>query len=94
MGVNEVIANAGVATDRSGAVGRASVQHLQKIRAIVRQSAEGAGLSDPETFAHSWHILMKASIVAAAEGDRQAARRAKAMGRTLIEQYRDQPAAQ
>jgi hypothetical protein len=31
---------------------------------------------------------MKGSIVAAREGDRDAARRAQAMGRQLIEQYR------
>jgi hypothetical protein len=31
---------------------------------------------------------MKGSIVAAAEGDRAAAKRAQAMGRMLIEQYR------
>ena len=79
--------------NRTGAVGRASVQHLQKIRAIVRQSAQEAGLRDPEGFAHSWHILMKGSIVAAAEGDRQAAQRARAMGQALIEQHRDSPAA-
>ena len=39
-------------------------------------------------FAHSWHILMKGSIVSAAEGDLKAAIRAKAMARTLIEQFR------
>ncbi len=31
---------------------------------------------------------MKGSIVAAGEGDREAATRAKAMGRLLIDQYR------
>jgi hypothetical protein len=32
-----------------------------------------ADLSDPDAFALSWHILMKGSIVQAAEGDRDAA---------------------
>jgi hypothetical protein len=47
-----------------------------------------AELRDPDQFAHSWHILMKGSIVAAGEGDREAAMRAQAMGRLLIEQHR------
>lgn len=68
--------------------GGASVRHLANIRAFVRSLAEEAGLREPASFAHSWHILMKGSIVAAAEGDAEAAQRAKAMGRLLIEQYR------
>jgi AcrR family transcriptional regulator len=68
--------------------GGASVHHLANIRSFVRTLAEEAGLREPASFAHSWHILMKGSIVAAAEGDAEAAQRAKAMGRLLIEQYR------
>jgi len=34
----------------------------------LRSLAEEADLPDPESFAHTWHILMKGSIVAAAEG--------------------------
>ena len=71
------------------AAGEASVRHLENVRAIVRRLAEQAGLRDPDGFAHSWHILMKGSIVAAAEGDREAGQRAKSMGRLLIEQHRD-----
>jgi hypothetical protein len=41
-------------------------------------------VQDPEAFARQWHILMKGSIVAAAEGDAQAARRAQDMGRLLL----------
>jgi AcrR family transcriptional regulator len=68
--------------------GKASVQHLENIRAIVRTLAGDAGLRDPESFARSWHILMKGSIVSAAEGDAEAARRAGSMARLLIEQHR------
>jgi AcrR family transcriptional regulator len=68
--------------------GRASMRHLENIRSIVRDLAEEAGLRDPASFAHSWHILMKGSIVAAAEGDLEAARRARAMARQLIDRYR------
>jgi len=74
--------------DRGTPIGKASADHLNTIRSIIRSLAKEAGLRDPEQFAHSWHILMKGSIVAAGEGDRDAARRAQAMGRLLIEQYR------
>jgi len=74
--------------DRKTPIGKASADHLTAIRSIIRSLAEEAGLRESEQFAHSWHILMKGSIVAAAEGDRDAARRAQAMGRLLIEQYR------
>src|SRR5215208_2557308 len=50
-------------------VGRACAAHLENIRSVVRTLAEEAGLREPEAFARSWHILMKGSIVQAAEGD-------------------------
>jgi AcrR family transcriptional regulator len=68
--------------------GGASVRHLQNIRSIVCRLAEEAGLRDPGSFAHSWHILMKGSIVSAAEGDVEAARRAQSMARLLVDEYR------
>jgi AcrR family transcriptional regulator len=74
--------------DRNHAIGKASVLHLANIRAFLTQLATEANLREPETFAHSWHILMKGSIVAAAEGDRDAAKRAQTMGRALIETHR------
>jgi AcrR family transcriptional regulator len=75
------------------AAGEASVRHLENVREFVRELAEEAGLRDPTGFAHSWHILMKGSIVAAAEGDREAGQRAKSLGRLLIEQHRDRSTA-
>ncbi len=74
--------------DRGHPVGRASAAHLENIRTVLRTLAEEAGLREPEQFAHSFHILMKGSIVAAGEGDREAARRVQAMARLLIEQHR------
>lgn len=68
--------------------GQASIQYLDNIRTMVRERAEAAGLVDVDNFARSWHILMKGSIIAAAEGDLQAARRAQAMGRSVIERHR------
>jgi len=40
--------------------------------------------ADPEDFARRWHILMKGSIVAAGEGDHEAARRAQSIGKLLL----------
>ena len=68
--------------------GQASVRHLANIRTVVGRLAEEAALRDPASFAHSWHILMKGSIISAAEGDAEAAQRARAMAALLIEQYR------
>ena len=68
--------------------GSASVRHLENIRSLVRGLAEEAGLRNPGSFAHSWHILMKGSIIAAAEGDADAAQRAQSMARRLIDDHR------
>ncbi|TDD18528.1 TetR/AcrR family transcriptional regulator [Kribbella turkmenica] len=70
------------------ALGEASIRHLKNIRTVIARLATEAGLRDPEEFALSWHILMKGSIVSAAEGDTEAARRAQAMAASLISQYR------
>jgi len=74
--------------DLDNPVGRASADHLGNIRSVVGSLALEAGLRDPDAFALSWHLLMKGSIVQAAEGDRDAAKRAQALGRLLIEQHR------
>jgi AcrR family transcriptional regulator len=66
----------------------ASIQYLEHIRTIVRNLADEADLRGTEDFARSWHILMKGSIISAAEGDLEAADRAKEMGRDLIDRHR------
>jgi AcrR family transcriptional regulator len=66
----------------------ACIRHLENIRSIVRGLAEEAGLRDPDSVARSWHILMKGSIVSAAEGDTEAAQRAKSMARCLLDEHR------
>jgi AcrR family transcriptional regulator len=68
--------------------GQACVAHLDNIRGMVRQRAQAAGLRDIDNFARSWHILMKGSIISATEGDLEAAHRAQAMARSLIEHHR------
>jgi AcrR family transcriptional regulator len=62
----------------------ASAEHLETIRGLVREFAEDAGVDDPDDVARQWHILMKGSIVAAGEGDREAARRARRLGELLL----------
>ncbi len=68
--------------------GRASIVYLDNIRTLVADLAEEAGLRDTESFASSFQILMKGSIISAAGGDLEAAQRAKAIARLVIEQYR------
>jgi AcrR family transcriptional regulator len=68
--------------------GKESIRQLENIRFVVRGLAEEAGLRDPDSFARSWHILMKGSIISAAEGDTDAARRAQSMARLVIDQHR------
>ena len=62
----------------------ASVAHLATIRAFLRELATEAGVADPDSFSRQWHILMKGSIVAAGEGDCEAALRARAIGQLLL----------
>jgi AcrR family transcriptional regulator len=68
--------------------GKASIRHLQNIQSLVQRLAEEAGLRDSDSFARSFQVLMKGSIVSAAEGDFDAAQHAKAMARSLIDQCR------
>jgi AcrR family transcriptional regulator len=72
------------AADPADPIHCAGAAYLAGIRTFLEGLAREAGIADPEGFARQWHILMKGSIVAAAEGDRDAARRAQAMGRTVL----------
>ncbi len=71
--------------DREDPVRQACVMHLANIRAFVCELATAAGAEDPQRFAAQWHILMKGSIVAAHEGDRDAALEARELGVLLLE---------
>jgi AcrR family transcriptional regulator len=68
-------------------VRQATVRHLEAIRGFVRGLAEEAGIQDTDGFARQWHILMKGSIVSAAEGDLEAAARARHLGTLLLEHH-------
>lgn len=65
---------------------QAAADHLEFIRGFLAELARQADIADAEAFARQWHILMKGSIVAAGEGDRDAARRAKEIGELLLAQ--------
>jgi AcrR family transcriptional regulator len=75
--------------DPNDPIHRAGVDYLAGIRSFLEGLARQAGIADAQEFAGEWHILMKGSIVAAAEGDDEAARRAKRIGRLLLEQAVD-----
>jgi AcrR family transcriptional regulator len=72
-------------SDREDPGRLASVQHLSVIREFLAGLAAEAGVEDAAGFAHQWHILMKGSIVAAAEGDASAAARAQELGALLLD---------
>ena len=66
-------------------VHRAAAAYLAGIRQFLDDLARQAGIPDSQSFAREWHILMKGSIVAAGEGDRDAAMRAKKVATLLLQ---------
>jgi AcrR family transcriptional regulator len=70
--------------DPGSPVRRESVRQLSEIRDFIAGLAKEAGVEEADAFARQWHILMKGCIVAAAEGDRQAAARACELGTLLL----------
>jgi AcrR family transcriptional regulator len=62
-----------------------SVVGLQHIRDFIGGLAAEAGAADPERLARQWHMLMKGSIVAAQEGDRDAAVNARDVAELLLQ---------
>ncbi len=73
--------------DRDHPVHQAAVVHLANIRSYIEKLAAEAGISDVDSFARKWHILMKGSIMAAHEGDAAAAGRARELGELLLAQH-------
>jgi AcrR family transcriptional regulator len=63
---------------------RAAAGHLAEIRTILSGFATEAGLADVERFTQTWHILMKGSIVAAGEGNCEAALHAANAARLIL----------
>ena len=78
--------------DQANPINRAATLQLARIREFLAGLARDAGIAAPDAFAREWHILMKGSIVAAGEGDQDAARRAKEIGALLLERRMPRPA--
>ena len=73
--------------DREHPVHQAAVGHLANIRGYIEKLAAELGISDVDSFARKWHILMKGAIMAAHEGDTAAADRSRELGELLLMQY-------
>jgi AcrR family transcriptional regulator len=73
--------------DREHPVRRASVEHLERIGAYLRELATETGVDDPVLFARQWHVLMKGSIMAAHGGDLAAAGAARQLGVLLLRSH-------
>jgi AcrR family transcriptional regulator len=73
---------------RDHPLGFVSTRHLERVRSMVAHLAEEARLERIDDFARSLHILMKGAIVSAAEGDQDAARRARRMAELLVAEHR------
>ena len=78
-------------SDDQHPVRQSSVAHLASIRCFLRDLAAAAETDDPEDFSHQWHLLMKGAIMAAEEGDTQAARRARKLGVLLLRHHHIKP---
>jgi AcrR family transcriptional regulator len=73
------------------ALHRAAAAYLAGIRQFLEDLARQAGIPDAQGFAREWHILMKGSIVAAGEGDREAAMRAKKIAGVFLRAATEAP---
>jgi len=71
--------------DRADPVRQACVRHLANVRAYLCELATEAGALDPERFAAQWHILIQGAIIAAHEGDCDAAMKARELGVLLLD---------
>jgi AcrR family transcriptional regulator len=69
----------------SGDQSRATAgDRLAEIRVFLKGLATDAGVKDADSFADTWHILMKGAIVAACEGNRRAAAQAQVAAKLLL----------
>lgn len=70
------------------AIRREAAAHLANIRANLREIVDGAGFAGADKLVQVLHMLMKGSIVAACEGNRNAAREAKEAARLVMDGWR------
>ncbi|HEV7823736.1 MAG TPA: TetR/AcrR family transcriptional regulator [Mycobacteriales bacterium] len=73
--------------DRDSPIRRASVAYLANIRSYIEELARELGVAETDAFARKWHLLMKGSIMAAHEGDTDAAGRARELAVLLLRSY-------
>lgn len=66
-------------------VHQAAIGHLENMRAVIAGLAAAAGLRHPQAFAQVWHMLIKGAVVAAREGNRDAALQAQHAGALVLE---------
>jgi AcrR family transcriptional regulator len=72
---------------------RAAAAYLAGIRQFLEDLARQADIPDAQGFAREWHILMKGSIVAAGEGDHDAAVHAKKIAVVFMQAATEEPGA-
>jgi AcrR family transcriptional regulator len=73
-----------IETHDDGEVRAASVRGIEEIYAILRRLAGEAGAADPGALAHRLQIMLRGSFVAASEGEKDAIREAKEVGRLVL----------
>ena len=71
--------------DLTSTVRAESERRLANIHSFLRDLAKEAGIRRPDDFAHHWQLLLLGAITAASTGDRQAARRGRAMATLFLE---------
>jgi AcrR family transcriptional regulator len=71
--------------DPTNAIRVAAVQKRANIRSFVEGLAEQGRATSPEALARDWQLLMTGAIVAADEGDVEAAQRARRMALLVLE---------
>jgi len=69
-------------------LGKASIEYLANIRSVVRMLAEEACLTDPESFARSWPILMKGRSSRRQKATSRLLNARRLFGRLLITAHR------
>jgi AcrR family transcriptional regulator len=66
-----------------------AIDNQAKVRAFVCDLANRAGIKDAQVFCGIWHMLMNGCIIAATEGNRDAALQAKRAATVLLESWSD-----
>ena len=74
------------AHDRSGAVPNAAITAIDDVYAFLERLAVEANVREPERLAQQLHLLVRGTIVAAAQGRPDAVQEASVLARQLVEQ--------